>query len=445
MSQKLVVKTLDEDRFARATEVTLGEKTILTPNFCTLIKNEKEFNSLMRLSLLSAPKYLGSYVIRLFDTLNTIIPRLQNQNQMRLNNHKSIEEFFLRFYQKNITLIDPSLEYLLYEFYAGRFLRTLTRIREPKQLDVLLRYLEERDATKQRLPKDEYEPWKKAFYRKFWYDLDRNPLERGRFVGDFVDLENMCGTDIIIPPVPIVDSEGMLDIAMRINNLTKAIAPRTKPYATYFLLQKGVLRNDRLIEKITALLKADPTQLTIIKIKNLDLWNSGRITQRENYKKLMDVMYETRKKHPSKLYIALENWYQSFPSACYGFNIVSTSMHGYDRDSEFGKNVRGSWFDPDVMWYIPYNGLKKMMENNENRLPCYCPVCKGISDLDKIDPDSWNMLRREHYVLTMNEYMRMINQAIEDRNIELAREKLANSELSRLKNLIPRTENVRRM
>jgi len=182
---------------------------------------------------------------------------------------------------------------------------------------------------------------------------------------------------------------------------------------------------------------------TIIKFKNLDLWNPGRIVQRENYKKLMDAMYETRKKNPNKLYIALENWYQSFPSACYGFNIVSTSMHGYDRDSEFGKNARGSWFDPDVMWYIPYNDLKKLIKNNENRLPCSCSVCRSIPSLDKIDIDSWNMLRREHYVLTMNEYMRMIKQAIEDKNIELAREKLANSELSGLKNLIPRSEEVR--
>ena len=443
MSQQLVVKTLDEDRFARATQVTLGEKTILTPNFCTLVKNEKEFNSLMRLSLLTETKQLGSYVIRLFDTLNTIIPKLQKQNQRVLPSNKSIEEFFLRFNRKNVVIIDPSLEYLLYEFHAGKFLRNLGKIREAKQLDILLHYLKKRDATKQTLADDEYEPWKKAFHRKFWYDIDRNPVERGKFVGDFLDLETMCGTDVLIPPVPIVDSEGMLDIAMRINALTKAIAPRTKPYATYFLLQKGVLRNDALIKKIVALLKADPTQVTIIKFKNLDLWNPGRIVQRENYKKLMDAMYETRKKNPSKLYIALENWYQSFPSACYGFNIVSTSMHGYDRDSEFGKNARGSWFDPDVMWYIPYNDLKKSIKNTENRLPCYCSVCKSISNLDKIDIDSWNMLRREHYVLTMNEYMRMIKEAIEDKNIELAREKLANSELSRLQNLIPRREEVR--
>lgn len=56
-----------------------------------------------------------------------------------------------------------------------------------------------------------------------------------------------------------------------------------------------------------------------------------------------------------------------------------------------------------------------------------------------IDPDSWNRVRRKHYVLTMNDYMTMIAKAIKDKKIELAIDKLINSDISRLKKLIPRT------
>jgi hypothetical protein len=442
VSQSFTVETLYEDRFARTTQVTLGEKVVLTPNFCTLIQNQYEFDSLIKLSLLDEAKYLGVYVIRIFDALNTLIPRLQRQDQMDISSGQSLEELFIRFNRTNIGIIDPATEYLLYEFHAGRFLRTLRRIKKPKQLDVLIKYLEERNAKKEQLKNDviEYEAWKKAAHKKFWYDLDRNPLERGRFVGDYLDLETMCGSGISIPPVPIVDSEGMLDIALRINRLAKAIAPRTKPYATYLLLQKSVLRNDALVDKIIEYMKADPTQLTIIKIKNLDLWSAGLVRQREAYRKLMDTMCEIRKKNPSKLYMALENWFVSFASACYGFDIVSTSMHGYDRDSEYGTNTRGSWFDPDLMYYVPFEDLETIVHNNGNRLPCYCSICKQIVSLENIERDAWNMLRREHYVLTMNEYMRMISQAIKEQNIELAIDKLSNSEVSRLKTLIPREE-----
>ena len=442
MSQSFTVDKLYEDRFARTTQITLGEKVLLTPNFCTLVQNQYEFDSLIKLSLLDEAKYLGAYVIRIFDTLNTLIPRLQRQNQMDISSGQSLEELFIRFNRTNLGIIDPATEYLLYEFHAGRFLRTLRRIRKQRQLDVLIRYLEERYAKKEQLKNNviEYEAWKKAAHKKFWYNLDRNALERGRFVGDYLDLETMCGSGISIPPVPIVDSEGMLDIALRINRLAKAIAPRTKPYATYLLLQKSVLRNDALVDKIIEYMKADPTQLTIIKIKNLDLWSAGLVRQREAYRKLMDSMCEIRKKNPSKLYMALENWFVSFASACYGFNMVSTSMHGYDRDSEYGTNTRGSWFDPDLMYYVPFEDLETIVHNNGNRLPCYCSICKQIVSLENIERDAWNMLRREHYVLTMNEYMRMISQAIKEQNIELAIDKLSNSEVSRLKTLIPREE-----
>jgi hypothetical protein len=379
-------------------------------------------------------------VIRIFDTLNTLIPKLQKQGQIDISTGQSLEELFVRFNRKNVGIIDPATEYLLYEFHAGKFLRTLRKMRKPKQLDILIEYLEERNAKKEELENDviAYEAWKKATHKKFWYGLDRDPLERGKFVGDYLDLETMCGSGISIPPVPIIDSEGMLDIALRINRLAGAIAPRTKPHATYLMFQKSVLRNDDLVDKIIAYLKADPTQLTILKVKNLDLWSAGCVRQRESYRKIMDAMYEIRKQNPSKLYMALENWFVSFASACYGFNIVSTSMHGFDRDSEYGTNTRGSWFDPDLMYYVPFEDLGKIVKNNGNHLPCYCSVCKQITDLESVERDDWNMRRREHYVLTMNEYMRMISQAIKDQNIELAIDKLANSEVSRLKTLIPR-------
>jgi hypothetical protein len=441
MSQNFIVKTLDEDRFARTTHISLGEKAIQTPNFCSLVQRNEELNSLIKLSLFNESKHLGAYVVRVFDAPNIILPRLQNKGQRDIISGKSLEELFISFSQKNILFIDPALEYLLYEFHARKFLGAIRKIRTGKQLDVLVRYLEERDSRREEFEEEEYEIWKKAHHKKFWYDLDRNQLDKGKFVGDSLALETLCGSEISIPPVPIVDSEGLLDIAIRINILARAIAPRTKPCATYFLLQKSVLRNDALVDKIIAFLKADPTQLTIIKIKNLDLWNAGYVRQRESYRKLMDAMFQIRKQSPTKLFMALENWYVSFASACYGFNIVSTSMHGFDRDSDFGTNAYGSWFDPDLMYYIPFEELKNtVLKNTHNNLmPCYCPICKSIKNLAEVDKDNWNMLRREHYTLTMNEYMRMISQAISDRNIELAREKLANSQLALLQTLIPRT------
>ncbi len=231
----------------------------------------------------------------------------------------------------------------------------------------------------------------------------------------------------------------MFDIARDINRFTRTIAPRTKPYATYFVFQKGLLSNDALVEKVANYIENDPTQLTAIKIKNLDIWTSGAVRQRENYKRLMDSMYEARKRNPNKIFIALESWYVSYASACYGYNIVSSAMTGFDRDSDFGTNTYGSWFDPEWMYYIPFDELKERVLRNTNHvMPCYCSICKSIKSLSEVGKDEWYTLRREHFALTMNEYMRQISQAIADRTIELARDKLANSQLPMLQSLIPR-------
>jgi hypothetical protein len=440
MSQNIFVKTIEEDRFARTTEMTLGDKTIQTPNFCTLVQNELELNSLINLSFLSESEHLGTCIIRLYDAPKTIIPHLENKKQTSIVNLKSIEEPFLKFSRKTLMLIDPALEYLLYEFHANKFLKVLRSLRSAKQLNRLMQYLEERDAKKETIDKKEYATWKKAFHKKFWYELDRRQEDRNKFVGDYIDIEILCGTEVILPPVPIVDSYGLFDIAKRINEFAKTIAPRTIPCATYLLFQKSLLSNDTLVNKVIAYLEADPTQLTILKIKNLDLWLPGCVRQRENYKKLMDTMYKIRKQNPQKIFMALENWYVSYTSACYGFNIVSSSMHGFDRDSDYGTNSYGSWFDPELMYYVPFDDLKeRILKNTHNHvMPCYCSVCKSIKSLSDVSKDDWYRLRREHFVLTMNEYMKMISDAIKNRMIELTTQKLANSQLALLQTLIPR-------
>ena len=137
------------------------------------------------------------------------------------------------------------------------------------------------------------------------------------------------------------------------------------------------------------------------------------------------------------MFVALENGYQVFPFAAVAFDIVSTSMTGYDGDSAYGHGEYGSWFDPELMVHVPFEDLGKICRNNHNRLPCGHSMCQSI-DIATIDADSWNTYRRKHYVLTMNDYMMMIQKAIRDRKIELAREKLINSDISRLKRLIPR-------
>jgi queuine/archaeosine tRNA-ribosyltransferase len=80
-------------------------------------------------------------------------------------------------------------------------------------------------------------------------------------------------------------------------------------------------------------------------------------------------------------------------------------------------------------------------------MPCPCSFCRHITynsiteelqyDGKKITKDFWNGSRREHNLFAMNNLMEMINRAIREKQIELVREKIKDSEISNLKTLIP--------
>ena len=112
-------------------------------------------------------------------------------------------------------------------------------------------------------------------------------------------------------------------------------------------------------------------------------------------------------------------------------------MTGFDGDSEFGHGEYGAWYDPDQMVHIPFKYMREVYRNNQNRLPCAHGICANVN-VETVDANSWNTLRRKHYVLTMGDYMTMISDAIRGKKVELAIDKLINSDISRLKKLIPR-------
>ena len=87
------------------------------------------------------------------------------------------------------------------------------------------------------------------------------------------------------------------------------------------------------------------------------------------------------------------------------------------------------------------------MMNNGGNQPCPCNVCREISydkekkelqyNKRKVTQNEWNGYRREHNMFAMNNLMKMIYTAIDEKHVELIREKLVNSELRNLKALIP--------
>ena len=185
----------------------------------------------------------------------------------------------------------------------------------------------------------------------------------------------------------------------------------------------------------------DPSKLTIMKFKNINLTKEGALEERENYRMLMRHLAYLTEDNKEKVFMLFDADKHAIPSVSVGFDIVSTNMTGLDGDGGFGAQPGGfgGWYDKKQLWSIKFKDVEKLATNNGG-LPCSCPACTEINEIGikTIEKDRWNKLRREHYVYIMNEIMTYVASLTTLRNIEEIRMTLLNSEISKLSRLIPR-------
>jgi hypothetical protein len=448
-TSKLEVSQIDKDRFARATKTKLEGKNILTPSFSPLIQSPTELD--IYLNRMLSPEHnehLGTFVMRIFDSYKLLLPWINIKNQRNLDVDASpVPSLYRDFFAKTIPLIDPATEYLEYEFYFDNFIRFADKVHFPQKV---IKYLHKKNRRRKNSSSTDYKRWKGQAHKKFWYDIDRERRRLNDLITEYFDLEAKFETKILLPPMPIVDNEGLLDIAVRINDMSKALAVDRGECATYFLLNKSVLRKDNILKRIVDYMKYDPATLTIFKFKNLTLWRSGTSNEREAFRDLMEEMVKIRRYNPKKVFMLLEGSLQCFPSASYGFDFVSSSLRLLDIDSAYGQNQGyGGYFNEDTLWNEKFSNLPEIMTNNNGYLPCPCSICRSITfdpvrnellyNGKKLIPEEWNSYRREHNLFVMNDLMKIIRRAIKEKQIEFVRQKLKDSpEISNLRTLIPK-------
>ena len=429
----LTIVETNRDRYARTAELKVAGKTIQTPSFCTLIHKRHELDLFMSLKSSCQASHLSALILRIFD-VNKIMPKPMRYAQTDMFG-KIVKDKLSLFMENHLLFIDPALEYLYYESLMGEF---ATNPRTPK---VIADYVTECITRKYKESHTKYQKWKNSSHNRFWDEISKNASKRTALIRDFLSYEIFYGADILIPPTPLIASREMLRSAIAINDQSKEISRGLykKECANYFLLRDNVLKDENLIDEIKKYLMTDSTHLTIFKFKYLDLLKTGSMVERENYRILLDDLSYLSEHDKNRAFMVLENGYQCFLSACVGFDIVSTSITGYDREVSFSEAPPyGAWYDPRLMINRSFEDVKRIFVNNGNRLPCPCSACRSITDIEVLEATEWKEKRRFHYAWNMNTSMEQIARAIKERNIELARDKLARSELTVLKDIIPR-------
>lgn len=249
-----------------------------------------------------------------------------------------------------------------------------------------------------------------------------------------------CGVDIVIPPVPLIHSKKMLEIANDINDVSKEISRGRRLCANYLLVKSTILKKDSLMNDIKqSVFENSSKTLTVFKLKNLDLTNPIYIVQRDNYRELMLDLAYLSQNFENRSCMILENSYQAFASPFAGFDLVSSSFTMFDRDVSFSEHPPyGKYLDPKWKVHRTFDEMVRVYKSL-GRLPCPCKACREVTvpDLTLMTPDEWYRLRRVHIPLYMDYWMGYVARAVEEKNTELARDSFANSKITILKDLLP--------
>lgn len=421
----------NEDGLSKSLELHINGKTILTPNFAIRPSSKLDLDAYYELKSKSILPYSSSLVIRYVDAHKFIEPDIKKSKQITLFGI-SIKQNFVDSINKDLILIDPSMEYLYYKgvdrFYS---VPNLPKIIEEFVNDCSLRYGQK-----------DYEKYKNYKYEQLLEILENNKLIRFNMVRDSFKWQLHYKSDLLIPPTPLIDSRRTLNISYLINQLSKEI---TKTYdtniecATYYLLNISSLKNENIINDIKRNLDRDDSQVIIFKFKYLNLNTENYHREREIYKDLIyDLSYFS--KETNKIFILLEGGNQTFPSAVRGFDIVSSSYNGdvdYRRNrSSTNRSPWGYWYNPEYMIFMDRESILRIARNNNGNLPCYCPVCNSVKNPELLEIEEWNSQRRFHYIHARHEEMKEIHDAIPKGETMIgAMDKLNRSQLKYLNDL----------
>jgi len=191
-------------------------------------------------------------------------------------------------------------------------------------------------------------------------------------------------------------------------------------------------------KKILDYIRHAETKFIVIKFKNLELDKRMKVEERAQMKELLETINEAKRENKDeKVFVALEAGVQSYLFAVGGFDIVSTSMTGFDGDFPFrnkNKTAINGYFDIESLLMRDERYVRACIE--KGGFPHEGCVCATVKDYTAAKLD-WHRIRREHFIRRMNELYADIWAHIDDKTIEECKARISRSSLSNLKHVLP--------
>lgn len=435
-------------RFSESMDLSVNGKTIPTPTFALRAKNDNELDIYLNMKAAHDPEYLSAYVVRLIDVKRTIQYRLKRSEQRSLIG-ETLDNKFSESLRKDVILIDPALEYLYYYTMMDRLknstlMSSVVRKYADRVIDGVESLKEQNEEKKHnhKRPDSSVEAYRDAQHTNFWSCINKDPNSRMKLIRDTCTAELQYRADILIPPVPLITCQHLLNVALDMNEKFRALSGDKGECADYFILKRQILKDESMMDAIITRVSDSESALTIFKIKDPDLTNPDYALERSAFRKLLEELFLVAQHTDNKSFALFESGYLAFPAAMCSFAIVSTA---YNLDRDDRRAAQGTpiteyanWYDPNSMTLRNREVLSVETGNNKGVIPCYCPECTKPPSLLRENAIEYNQRVKRHFLFTRENEMQSIMDGIRRQSVSMGFNKLQQSDLKILADVLPR-------
>ena len=435
-------------KFSESVDLKINGKTLVTPTFAPRLKSDSDLKLYHTVRHAYVPRQLSAHVVRLLDTGRTLYPSMKKTAFSLVVDQSTLDRQFTPQQGEEVRLIDPALEYMYYTANMERLATTpfvshtireyITKFLEKsRELEIKRQKKESKDL----ISKSEF---RDTTHTNFWTCIYKDANMRMKLIRDTFNLELKARTDVLIPPVPLITSPHLLEVAIFMNEKSRAYSPALsqdkRECADYFVMKPQVLKNQHVMSRIKEYASNSESALTLFKFKNLNLNDENWALERDAFKSfLMEMSLVSHAEN--KAFGLLEAGNQTFPAAFSSFAIVST---GFNLDREEQRKDQkeispyANRYDPSRMIMQSKETFLTTVANNGHAIPCDCRDCIENPNIPENDFIEYNRRAKKHYLLCREQEMKEIINAIEEGDSQMGFEKLQRSSLKNLIDIMPR-------
>lgn len=389
------VKVINNDGVARIAEIGFRSMQIQTPNIFPSVRSLRpnEMDILIGTKGRYPLEHVEGCVVKLTDAPRLLYPRLDRVVNQQAIDGGSLRDPFSEFRSRALILPDPSMQYLYYyrKKYDTKFKNALGHIARIKE------FFEQFEKNLQQLQdKSNAQKIRRAMHNDLWFSKNRSDVRaRDAMLGEIMKII-VTRFDYGVSVCPMIKTVEEFDAAKDINEKCQAIAYHAdKECASYFLFHKNALKNQEIMSRYFDYIRNNKwATLNIVNFDELDLHCPPDYRARTAFKNFKEEIADIKENYPKKAFMLLQAGNQWFISLEV-FDVISSSMTGFDKDIDYGQNKLGYWFDEVKMLPRPIEDAPSLIQRE------HCPVCNRVTPSDFQD-DMINTYRRQHRVFDMD-------------------------------------------